>query len=250
MRRRRFLLASALGLSSVAGCTTNGGAQGADTSTGKSPTTTARTSPPSQTTTGLPVPEPASGVFDGVECPSFDDAADRSVCYHEVDPAGADVVLSVEPEVFDPSPGDGTVETLEFTMYNRSRWHFHLGPYDWGIERYEDGEWVHVAPDTIEPLEYALPSGETNTWELPSAPHPSPMREAWTVLDVALRPGLYAFNLDGSFARGGGGTTTRAGSPPDERVEFVGLFRVERTVDPGGRSGTATVSPDGPNVSG
>lgn len=254
MRRRHVLHASALGLASLAGCQAGGGGPGATTTTDQSPTTTDHTSPPptttaerSTTTTPSPAPAPASGVFDGFECPSFDDEADRTVCYHGVDPAEADVVLSVGTEVFDPDYGDDVVETLPFRLYNRSQWHVHLNPDGWRIARLEDGAWTHVAPEAHDVPLVVLSPGQTYVWELPSEPHPTPRPNRYRLLDVELAAGTYAFHVAGRL--GAGLDETPTADPPDERVELVGLFRLVRAVDPDRQGGTTDSDRDETNAS-
>lgn len=192
--------------------------------TDEEPTTDAPASTP---------PRPASDVFADVECPSFDDSADRTVCYHAVDPAETDVLLTVDPEVFDPGLGDDTVEELHFTLHNQSEWHFQFNPYAWGIERREDDEWVHVAPDAVpEPLT-AIPPGSTYTWTMPSERHPTDDPDRTMYLDLALEAGVYAFHVSGFFGIGfDPATATPTAEPPDERVECVGLVRLDDDVDP------------------
>ena len=245
MQRRTFIAASLPIVAAAAGCVGGAGRPGASPGTGSddadaTPGTSTTTDPPGSARP--PAPALASDVFAGFDCPSFDDAADRTVCYHEVDPTRADVVLGVDPEVFDPHLDDDTVETLTFTLYNRSDWHFRFNHYAWGIERLEDGEWVHVAPEAYpEPL-MELPPGRTYTWELPSEPHSSPNRDRSMRLDVALSAGVYAFHVAGSFGPEFGTRETSADTPtadpPDGRVECVGLFRLELDVDPEASGGT------------
>ena len=245
MRRRTFIAASLPLVAATAGCVGGAGRPGASPRTGSddpdsTPGTSATTEPPGSARP--PAPATASDVFDEFGCPSFDDAADRTVCYHAVDPTRVDVVLGVDPEVFDPYLEDDTVETLTFTLYNRSDWYFRFNHYAWGIERFEDGEWVHVAPDAYpEPLMELAPGG-TYAWELPSEPHPSPGADRSMRLDVALPAGVYAFHVAGSFGPGFDTTEPSTGAPqgdpPDERVECVGLFRLDADVDPESSGGT------------
>lgn len=231
MRRRRFLAAAVAGLSAVAGC----GARERDrTSQTAEPTpTTARPTSKPPTTTTLPPPEPAGDVFQGVDCPTFDGGADRTVCYHRTDPTEADVLLTVGSEVFSPTPDDRTVEVQTFTLHNRSSWHFHFAPYLWSIHRRTNDGWRRATPDVGAPLLFVLPPETTYTWELPAEFHPSPDRDRWMVIDPELEPGVFAFTQTGRFGRGTGETTTRTGVPPAETVGLVGLFRLDRPVHPG-----------------
>ena len=259
MDRRALLASLTATLAGTAGCVsgeTPGGRpaftstepEPADPTQSDGPTTTDGTD--AGTATGeSPEPAPASDAFADVECPSFDDRADRTVCYHAAYPAGstgtdADLLLTAEPEVFDPDLDDATVETLEFTLYNRSDWSISFNPYDWGIERRADGGWTHVAPDAVpEPL-VAVGPGGTMRWELPSEPHPSPSDGTYR-LRVALDPGVYAFDITVSYGGFAVETATET-SPPDERVELVALFRVERAFDPTGGDRDTSSDPDQP----
>ena len=243
------LVAAAAGC--VGGADAPGGAPG--TGSGDADTTTRRHTTSADGSSGSeqpPAPAPASDVFADRDCPSFDETADRTVCYHTADPERADVVLGVHPEVFDPSLRDDDVETLAFTLYNRSGWHFLFNHYAWGIERLDDGEWVHVAPEAYpEPLMELAPGG-TYTWELPSAPHPSPGPDHRMLLDVALPAGVYAFHVAGSFGNAAGGTDTPTPDPPGGRIECVGLFRLDDDVDPGTSGGTPRSTETGTRRSG
>lgn len=257
MRRRTFLASSVpalAGIASLAGCLGEAGSPGTSPApgTGAGPATTeptepgpsSRTSPPTEPGVA-PAPPPATDVFADIGCPSFVESADRTVCYHAVDPSSADVVLGVDPEVFDPDLGDSTIETLTFTLYNRSEWHFHFNPYGWGIERLEDGTWDHVEPEAVNPLLTVMPPGETHAWELPSQVHPTPRDDDRMVLDVALPAGVYAFHIHGSFGTDLVGTSTPTDEPPEERVECVGLFRLAEDVDPGSPGGTPRATETG-----
>lgn len=249
MRRRTFLASSVPLAAAAAGCLGGAGPPGAAPGTGTGADDADPTTPGQGTTDDgagpagePPTPEQASDVFAGRDCPSFDDSADRTVCYHAVDPSAADVLVGVSPEVFDPDLEDRDVETLRFTLYNRSEWHFHFNHYAWGIERHDEGSWTHVAPDAYpEPL-MELPPGGTYTWELPSEPHPSPSPDRYMLLDVALAAGVYAFHVAGTFGAGLRGTRTPTepptSEPSEERVECVGLFRLDDDVDPGTSGGT------------
>lgn len=175
-------------------------------------------------TPGVDVPD-ATDVFDGFECPSFDDAADQSVCYHTATDEA--VVLTAEPEVFDPYGGDDNVETLSFGLYNRSAWTFGVNPYDWSLHRFEgDGEWTKVAPDgpIREPL-YLLDPGETYRWKIPSHSGPTPNDDNVRYLDVSLSPGVYAFSVTGSYQ-----IVDDSTAAPEGRTELVALTRVETAI--------------------
>lgn len=228
--RRRTMLASIAALAGTAGCVSTG------ESPGEQPTSDSVTPSPTddhtdtRTMTETPTSPPdATDVFADFDCPSFDDNADETVCYHAAEAAESDLLLTAEPQVFDPALRDGDVETLEFVLYNRSEWSVSFNPYAWGIERHDDGGgWTHVAPEMHpEPMTEVAP-GLTMRWELPSAPHPSPSDDVQS-LSVALDSGVYAFHLTVGY---GGISTETDASPPEKRVELVALFRVDEGFDP------------------
>lgn len=257
MRRRALLASLATTLTATAGCLSDGqsaggGSQtddlttdaqsGTDTRTttdaGTDATTGAGTPEDTETpddpVTETPTPPPASDAFADFDCPSFDETA-RTVCYHDAALDDAPLVLTAEPEVFDPETGDDTGETLEFVLYNRSEWSVGFNPYDWGIERYDDGEWVHIAPE-MTPLPWMiLDSGATFTWSLSTGAHPSPDDERTQPVDVALEPGIYAFHVSVSYG-GVDGTETATETeerPPEGRTELIALFEVETAMADG-----------------
>lgn len=229
--RRRTLLASLATLAGTAGCVSGG--EGAAPQATESPTssptdvhTDTRT-----TTETPPQPDAATDVFADVGCPSFDDHADETVCYHDADVETADLLLTAEPEVFDPYLGDDDVEALQFVLYNQSDWPIGFNPYAWGIERHDDGEWSHVAPETYpEPFVEQRP-GTAMRWILPAESGSPPAGDDVHPLSVALDPGVYAFHLTVSY--GGISTETPTDQPkPADRVELVALFRLEQAIDP------------------
>lgn len=118
------------------------------------------------------------------------------------------------------------------------------------MERFDDSEWVHVAPESHSVSLSLLPPGETYTWKIPSQPHPTPYDERYTVLDVALPAGVYAFHVDGSFGTDLAETDTPTADPPEERVECVGLFRLDDDVDPSSAGGTPRSTETGTRRSG
>lgn len=239
--RRRTLLTSFATLAATAGCVSGGEAPA------EQPTDDATPSPTdvhtdTRTMTDTPASPPdATDVFADFDCPSFDDNADETVCYHAAD--GSDLVLTAEPEVFDPSLGDDDVETLEFVLYNRSEWPVSFNPYAWGIERYDDGEWSHVAPEMHPEPMTEVASGSTMRWVLPAESGHEPADDDHP-LSVALDAGVYAFHISLSYGAVSMDTPTDA-PKPDERVELVALFRVEQQFDPeseGTSSGPSTKS--------
>jgi len=241
MRRRALLASLATTLTATAGCLGDGSAGGGsktdddtatDTDNGTDTRSTTDTSPtdatesatstethtPEDPVTETPTPPRASDTFADIDCPSFDETA-RTVCYHEADLDSAPLVLTAEPEAFGPDTSDDDVETLEFVCYNRSGESVGFNPYDWGIERYDDGEWTHVAPEITPEPWTNLPDGETFTWALPSGPHPSTNDEQRQYVGASLDPGVYAFHV--SVMTG-----------EDSRTELIALFEVTTAIDP------------------
>jgi hypothetical protein len=162
---------------------------------------------------GSPTPTRSADRFAGVTCPSFA-GVDRTVCWH-TDP-DADLVLEPSTELFEPTT-DG-VETVTFTLRNRTGTVFTLNPYAWAVERFADGEWRHVAPDAhIEPL-VDVPAGESYLWRLARETHPTPESDRSLDVVVPVETGRHAFAVDGFLGEGE--------SP--ERVECVALFDVAR----------------------
>lgn len=275
MHRRALL--STLGLTAVglAGCVSSGPAGSGSGPPEETPidatptetTPTDRTPTPTETVSG---PAPASDAFGDLACPSFDEHADRAVCYHEaaVDETALDetsLVLAAEPEVVDPAADDGA-NAVRFVCYNDSGATIQFNPYDWEIHRRDEGgEWRHVAPEIHPEPMTSVATGERFTWLLPTGP----AAEATTATDddddvqpvgVELDAGTYAFSVtvsfvpadretgDGEAATGtGNDTATRTGDATatesvdrDARTELVALFRLESDARPvdGGATGT------------
>ena len=127
----------------------------------------------------------------------------------------------VEPdrEVFEPTTGDDTLETITFTLHNRSGGPFGLNPYAWAIERRTTSGWEHVAPDEhVEPWTTVEDDG-TYIWRLSVETHPSGDWENHRTLVEDLESGVYAFTIAGSLGGETGGSTW---------VECVVLFEVQR----------------------
>ena len=229
--RRRTLLASLATLVGTAGCVSGGEAPAGEPTDDATPSPT-DSHTDTQTMTEPPAEPPtASDAFADYDCPSFTDNADETVCFHTAG-AESDLLLTAQPEVFDPDLGDDDVETPEFVLYNRSEWPVSFNPYAWGIERYDDGEWTHVAPDMHpEPMTETRP-GETMRWVLPAEGGSSPDDDVHP-LSVALDPGVYAFHVTVSYGAIAGDTPTD-GSKPEGRTELITLFEVEERIDPEG----------------
>lgn len=234
MRRRALLTAMATTVAGAAGCigddaspAGDGSMTDTDTATDTPGNTATTEDPPSTTVVSEgPTPPPATDVFADFECPSFEDT-DRTVCYHEAAPADVPLVLTAQPELFDPYMGDDNVEALDFTLYNRSEWSVGFNPYDWGIERYDDGEWTHVAPEMYPEPWTRLPARDTFRWSLPSEPHQAPSDDQIHQVDVALDAGVYAFRVSVSYERH---ETAVEDGRPDGKTELIALFRIEQAI--------------------
>ncbi|MFB6183591.1 MAG: hypothetical protein ABEI96_03465 [Haloarculaceae archaeon] len=226
MHRRHLLASLALSVPTLAGCsrpTARGDAAGTDDGTvDDTPTAGGGTVDDTPTTDdGTATDGGRSSRFAGEPCPSFVSNADRTVCYHDVDPEADEIVLSPSTELFEPTTGDDTVETVTFELHNGSERGVGLNPYAWRIERRGASGWEHVAPDAyIEPW-YHVDPGQSYEWALSVAPHPAPKSERTIQITQDLTGGVYAFGVDGivgAGADGEGGT----------RVEWVALFEVTR----------------------
>lgn len=247
MRRRALLAVLGTAVTGTAGCIGDGRLPGDDRSTadtdtatdtrtvtdtrvtdtpGDTATDTEGTPSPTEVTTERPTPPSASDAFADFDCPSFDET-ERTVCYHDADLADVPLVLTARPEVFDPDLSDEDVETLDFTLYNRSEWSVGFNPYDWGIERYDDGQWTHVAPMQYPEPWTHLPAGEVFTWSLPSEPRPSPDDEQRHQVNVELDPGVYAFHVNVSYESHDADDDDQ----PDGTTELIALFRIEQAIE-------------------
>lgn len=210
--KRRTVLAS-IGVISVgtSGCLDRSGG-------GSPPTTTAR---PTDDSAGSTDETPGStpGGFDGISCPSFTDSADRTVCFHTLGGASAPVFVEPSTETFEPAPGDGSVETIEFVLHNESGAGVGLNPHAWGIERRTSDGWDHVAPEVYPEPWMTVESGETYTWVLSVAARTQAMAERTMAITEDLAAGTYAFHVT---------CITGDESGDREQVECIALFDVHR----------------------
>ncbi|SDF06977.1 hypothetical protein [Halorientalis regularis] len=221
MKRRTVLTALGTATVATAGCLDRSGDGSTPTDT-DGPGRTDRTgTPPGTATDERRTPTVLSGRFDGTDCPGFSDSVDRTVCYHAIQDDAAEVWVEPDSEVFAPTTGDNTVETITFTLCNESDEPFGLNPYAWAIKRRTGDGWEHVAPEEyVEPWR-TVEDGGTYTWRLSVETHPSPARDDHLTLVEDLESGVYAFAITGSL--GGSGKTDGS-----TWVECVALFSVER----------------------
>lgn len=230
MRRRTVLATVTSGLAalSLAGCL--GASEPAtepdpaDTSTntpGSTTTTDGTTDTLDGTTTAPGDSTTASGAaFSGVSCPSFVDNADRTICSTTADTDAAPLVFEPEQPVFEPTTGDGSVETLSVELRNQSEASFGFNPYGWALYRHVEDDWEHVAPDVHpEPWTTVGPGGGY-TYELSVETHPSPHSESTRAIEEDLESGVYALAVHGFLGEDG---------DEKQRVECVAIFAVERT---------------------
>lgn len=250
MHRRALLSTLGLTAAGLAGCVSDGPAGPGSGPPEESPvdatptesTPTDETPTPTVTASG---PAPASDAFGDLECPSFDDHADRTGCYHDAAVDEASLVLAAEPEVVDPAADDGAA-FVRFVLYNESGATIQFNPYDWDVHRRgEEGEWTHVAPEVHPEPMTSVATGERFTWLLPTGPaagESAPVgddRENVQPVGVELGAGTYAFSVTVSYVpadreTGDGETATRIGDATateavdrDVRTELVTLFELE-----------------------
>lgn len=217
---RRTILAS-LGTLPVAlaGCTDSTGNPG--TGTGTDTTTTG---PGTGTDTGTPTTATDGGTpesrFAGEPCPALGTNADRSVCWHTVDPSTAAQYLEPDTELFEPSTGDDSVETVAFVLHNQSGGGIGFNPYAWGIHRQTADGWEYVAPEAYPEPWFQLEDGQTYTWQFAVEQHPTPNADRTRYPVVDLEDGTYAFEVT---------VAAEEGPNTGERVACVALFEVQRT---------------------
>lgn len=218
MRRRALLAALGTTTALTAGCLNraSGGNPTDDEETTAPPTDDETETPDEPTTDDPATPQDP---FAAAACPSFADGVDRSVCWPKGDTDDEEVYLDATAAVFEPTTGDGEVETVEFVLHNGSSASFGLNPYAWSLYRRTGDDWEFVAPEaSVEPW-YTVESGGTYTWRLSVEKHPSPADENAIEVFQDLSDGVYAFQVTGAFGDGPNSGT---------RVECVALFEVRR----------------------
>lgn len=213
MDRRAVLTSTALSLSTVAlaGCSRAPTADG----TGQSVETSRPDDPPAGETT---TDGGSASRFAGQPCPSFVSNADRTVCYHAVDPASEPLVLVPSSETFDPTTDSGSDETLTMTLRNDGEESVGLNPYAWGLYSRTGDGWDRVAPDFyIEPW-FTVAPGEAAEWNLRSEERSSPDGDLFVQAVYDFSEGVYAFGVDGIVGDGE--------NEDGRRVEWVTLLEV------------------------
>lgn len=206
MRRRRFIGVAGCTLAAVAGCLASRNDETPDSEESGLDDTP---------TEGTP---PGDNPLTDEDCQSFSDSADQTVCAHE--DHDADVYPTVSEQVFAPTTGDDSVETLQIRLHNEGDSVFGLNPHEWALKRQVDGSWEHVAPEEyIEPW-YNLEPGEVYTWEVSVETHPSPDEDRTISITEELDTGTYAFQVTG---------ITDPEADDSTNVECIALFDVERS---------------------
>lgn len=219
--KRRAVLAS-LGTLSVAlaGCTDSTGTPGSGTDT---TTTDPGPGTGTVTDTATPTPTPDGGTVDsrfaGEPCPGLGTNADSTVCWHTADPATARQYLEPEVELFEPSTGDGSVETVTFVLHNQSGGGIGFNPYAWSVHRQTDDGWEYVAPEMFPEPWFQLEDGQTYTWVFSVEEHPTPQADRTRYPMVDLEDGTYAFEIT---------IAAEEGPNTGERVSCLALFEVQR----------------------
>lgn len=231
MQRRTIIAAIGSTFLAGAGCISNSDAETEDPSN-----TDADDGSPSNPDTddGTPAEtDPGQGdavgaSFEDIACPSFVDDPDRTVCSHTTAPGETRVYPTVSRDVFTPTTGDDTVETMEVSVHNESEERFGFNPHSWEIHRRSDGGWTHIAPDEyVEPW-YNLKAGETYSWVLGVESGNSPEGERKLSLTQDLDSGTYAFQITG-FLQDSTGEETPNSDTEGTLIECIALFKVNRT---------------------
>jgi hypothetical protein len=239
MQRRTVLATVGSALLATAGCVSNSNGDDQEPADGNDPEDDRSSDDPSDDTTpeqtpiddtppdGTPGSDPDEGDGAGAsfgECPSFADGVDQTVCSHTGSNTG--VYPAVSQEVFTPTTGDNSVETLEITLHNVSGSRFGLNPHDWAIKRQTADGWTHVAPEEyVEPW-YTLEPDETYTWRLSVETHPTPQGDQTMAIMEDLDSGTYAFRVTGILDE-----SPADAKDSDEKttIECVALFNVNRS---------------------
>lgn len=222
MKRRTVLATIGATTVATAGCLSDAGDRpndGTETNTDGTETDDPGTDEPNGTATPgedtRPTPDDA---FADIECPSFSESADRTVCWHTADLEAEPIYLDTDPAVFEQTPGDDTVESVEFTLYNDSDDAFGLNPHAWAIKRQTDSGWEHVAPEEWVQPWYTVESGETYTWRLSMTERTQAMAERTMAITEDLDDGTYAFQITGIVDE-------RSANPT--HVECLALFVIQ-----------------------
>ncbi|WP_255168681.1 hypothetical protein [Natrononativus amylolyticus] len=127
-----------------------------------------------------------------IGCPDYGDRITEHRCNDH-----RRVGVALEPSATTLSaPG-----SITFTLRNRSHRSFRSNLYGWGLHRYANGEWEHVAPERVPLPLHGLHPGGTAEWTLtvrPEADDEWLEDDGYTDVRFAdLEAGTYAFGIDG-----------------------------------------------------
>lgn len=133
--------------------------------------------------------------------PDYGRDVTTTIGYDAVDPTTAAIYL--EPSTRTVSYG----ESISFTLANNRAEDLRINFYAWQVHKYVDGEWFHVAPQTVVQPLMTISAGEAHTWTLTptiagtEAGEPVSNTEGTADLTLpALGGGVYAFGIGGWFA--------------------------------------------------
>ncbi|MFB6130554.1 MAG: hypothetical protein ABEJ28_07010 [Salinigranum sp.] len=145
------------------------------------------------------------------------------------------VEFAAERDRFEVVTGDHTVETLAFTLRNRTSCPLTVDTGAWRIERESGGEWNRVAgaggdsggSGSDGGNGIAIPGGGKHRWSLSLTPHPTPRTDDTTYVWADLPEGTYRFVVTGTLG--------------DERISRrAGFTLVKRTASPTTEDASAT----------
>jgi hypothetical protein len=101
--------------------------------------------------------------------------------------------FTAETDEFVIVTGDNSVETLRFTLTNRTTCSVSIAPATWRIERNTSDGWRPVVSGDKNKEQRTLSRGESHNWSLSRSPHPTPRTDTTTFVVADLSEGTYAF---------------------------------------------------------
>ena len=132
-----------------------------------------------------------NGHFSQIDCPRFDENADRRVCHHRT---GANTTIRLEPSF---EKGDTREETLTFTLVNESGQSIEAGFGLWRLQYFRNGEWEWIQPIHSFLEGHSLPTDNSHTWTV-NHDHTEDMRMRGRNSAINMRypgPGVYSFSI-------------------------------------------------------
>lgn len=179
---------------------------------------------PSPTPTDTPGEGDGAGrSFADIDCPSFADSVDRTVCSHT--DTDSTVYPTVSQAVFTPTTDDDSVETMAVVVHNESDDPFGFNPYDWTLKRQTADGWDHVAPEEVIEPWYNLPAGKSYTWRVSVESQPELEDDQTTTVTQDLASGTYAFQMTGILED----ADEESSSDDGTHIECIALFSVTRS---------------------